>query len=145
MMEIKLQWIIFHIWIIIYCLLVFKQVYLSYLTMNWGISVCVSVCVCVCVCMCLCVCLSVRLYVSTFLNRFSPNLEETLYGSCHVRWAIYCVSARNARACVLCAREYVHSNIFERIHFKFAGNILQITISSKGYVLFFIFTLRAHT
>jgi hypothetical protein len=40
-----------------------------YLTINWGLYVC------------MCVCLSVRLYVSTGLNGSSPNLEGTFYGS----------------------------------------------------------------
>jgi hypothetical protein len=54
-----------------------------YLTINWGIYVCVSVClsVCVYVCVSVCVCVSVRLYVSTFLNGSSSNLEGTFYGS----------------------------------------------------------------
>jgi hypothetical protein len=41
---------------------------IGYLTINWGISVCLSVCLCV------------RLYVSTVLNGSSPNLEGTFYG-----------------------------------------------------------------
>jgi hypothetical protein len=48
---------------------------------------------------------------------------------------LFC-SARNACACVLNARVYVHSLIFERILFKFGGNILRLTISVKDYVLF---------
>jgi hypothetical protein len=99
-----------------------------YLTINWGISVCVRVSVCVCVCVC------VRLCVSTFLNVSSPNLVGTFYGSWHVTWAI-CLCTQRACACV-------HTLIFKRILSKFAGNILRLTISGKDYVLF-IFTNRA--
>jgi hypothetical protein len=97
------------------------------------------------VCVCLCVCVSVRLFVSTFLNRSSPTLEGTFYGSWHVPWAIYLLCALNvhARACVLSARTCVHSLIFERILSKFAGNILRLTISCKDYILF-MFTHRAY-
>jgi hypothetical protein len=96
------------------------------------------VCLSVCVCVCVCVCVSVRQYVSTFLNRSSPNLEGTFYGSWHVSCAIYVVCARNAHACacVLNARAYVHLHIFERILSKGAGNILRHTLSGKDYVLF---------
>jgi hypothetical protein len=54
-------------------------------------------------------------------------------------------SARNARACacVLTACACVHSLIFERSLFEFAGNILRLTISVKDYV-FVMFTHRAH-
>jgi hypothetical protein len=116
---------------------IYTHSWIQHLTTNWGISVCVSVCVCVC--------LSVRLYISTFLNGSSLNLERTFYGSWHVSWAINFCSAHNARACacVLNARPFVHSLIFERIISKFAGNILLLTISIKDYVLF-IFTHRAH-
>jgi hypothetical protein len=50
------------------CLIYGLSIYsiLLYLTINWGISVCV------------CVCLSVRLYVSTVLNGSSPSLEENI-------------------------------------------------------------------
>jgi hypothetical protein len=43
-----------------------------------------------------------------------------------------------ARACVLSARVCVHSLIFERIISKFDGNILQLTIRGKDYVLFLV-------
>jgi hypothetical protein len=71
------------------------------------------VCLFVCLYVCMCVCLSVRLYVSY-------------------------LCARNARACAC-----VLNAIFERILFKFAGNILRLTISVNDYVLS-MFTHRAH-
>jgi hypothetical protein len=65
-----------------------------YLTINWGISVCL----CVCVSVCLYVCLSVRLYVSTVLNGSSTHLEEPSTGHDTFRGLYICVCARNARA-----------------------------------------------
>jgi hypothetical protein len=53
-------------------MLIIESIYSwCYLTINWGISVCV--------------CVSFRLYVSTVLNRSSPSLEGTLLQSAHLR------------------------------------------------------------
>jgi hypothetical protein len=56
----------------------------------------------------------------------------------------FCVSAHSTRvcACVPNAHVCMHSLIF-RIIFKFAGNILRLTISVKDYILF-MFTHGAH-
>jgi hypothetical protein len=69
----------------------------QYLTINWGISVCLSVC--------LCVCLSVCLSGYTFPQCSTDLLQvwrETFYGS----WAIYVVCAHNARACACSAHVF---------------------------------------
>jgi hypothetical protein len=71
-------------------------------------------------------------------SKFGGNIVWVM-----TRIVSYVVSARNACAWVLNTRACVHSLIFERIHFKFAGNILRLTISVKDYVRL-MFTHRAH-
>jgi hypothetical protein len=77
------------------------------------------------------------------MSTFAGNiLRLTISGKDYVLWTMYDVlvthSVYACKRASACACVITHSLIYGWMHFKFAVNILQITTSSMGYVLFMI-------
>jgi hypothetical protein len=101
-----------------YCFVVLLE-FTPYLTINWGMYVCVCLCVCVCVCP------AIRFHISQRI--FSKFGGIIIWVMTRIVGYLF-VSAHT-----------VYSLISEQIFSKFAGNKLRLTINNKDYVLF-IFT-----